>query len=46
MDSITEVHSKMIDSTSFIISPKRREFNKFFNLKKFGFDEEYKKISK
>jgi hypothetical protein len=46
MESITEVHSKIIDSTSFIISPKRREFNQFFKLKKFGFDQEYRKISK
>jgi len=46
IDSITEVHSKMIDSISFIISPKRREFNQFFKLKKFGFDQEYRKISK
>ncbi len=46
MDSITEVHSKKLDSLSYIISPSRREFNRFFKLKKLGFDEEYKKISK
>jgi hypothetical protein len=46
MDSITKIHSKKLDSTSFIISPKRKEFNQFFKLKKFGFDQEYRKISK
>ena len=46
IDSITKVHSKMIDSASFVISPKRREFTQFFKLKKFGFDQEYRKISK
>jgi hypothetical protein len=46
MDSITKIHSKMIDSTSFIISPNRREFNKFFDLKNFGFDQEFYKTSK
>jgi len=46
MDSITETHSKMLDSTSFVIYPKRREFKEFLKLKKFGFDQEYRKISK
>lgn len=46
MDSITKNHSKSIDSTSFIINPSRREFSKFFDLKNFGFDQKYEKISK
>lgn len=46
MDSITKTHSKMLDSISFVISPSRKEFNQFFKLKKFGFDQEYRKISK
>lgn len=46
MDSITYIHSKMIDSTNYIISPKRIEFINFFKLKKFGYDQEYRKISK
>jgi hypothetical protein len=46
MDSLTKVHSKSIDSTSFVISPSRREFSDFFELKNFGFDQEYIKISK
>lgn len=46
MDSITKTHSKMLDSTSFVIYPKRSEFKEFLKLKKFGFDQEYQKISK
>jgi len=45
MDSITKNHSKRIDSTRFIISPSRKEFSKFLELKNFGFDQNYKKIS-
>jgi hypothetical protein len=46
MDSITKNHSKRIDSTRFIISPSRKEFSKFLELKNFGFDHKYRKISK
>ena len=46
MDSITKIHSKMIDSASFVIAPKRSEFIKFFKLKEFGYNQEYLKISK
>ena len=46
MDSITKIHSKKIDSVSFILAPKRGEFNQFLKLIKFGFDQEYRKISK
>lgn len=46
MDSITKNHSKRIDSTSFIINPSRREFSKFFELKNFGFDQKFEKVSK
>jgi hypothetical protein len=46
MDSITKNHSKMIDSARFIISPSRKEFSKFLELKNFGFDHKYRKISK
>ena len=46
MDSITKNHSKRIDSTRFIISPSRKEFSKFLELKNFGFDQKYEKISK
>ncbi len=44
MDSITKIHSVMVDSTFYIIKPSRREFIKFIKLKSFGFDQEYKKV--
>jgi hypothetical protein len=46
MDSITKVNSRRIDSTAFLIMPKRKEFNEFFQLKNFGYDQEYNRISK
>ncbi|MEO0037710.1 MAG: hypothetical protein RIQ59_921 [Bacteroidota bacterium] len=46
IDSITKIHSKLIDSTSFIITPMRIEFARFFKLKKLGFDQIYIKINK
>ncbi|WP_320815074.1 hypothetical protein [Flavobacterium sp.] len=44
MDSIMKVKSKMIDSTTYVISPSRSEFKKVFKLKNFGYDSRYKKI--
>jgi hypothetical protein len=46
MDSITKNKSTMIDSSSFIIKPSRKEFSKFINLKNFGDQQKFKKISK
>jgi hypothetical protein len=46
MDSLTEVKSKMVDSSSFIIKPSRNEFKHILNLKHLGEDLEYRKISK
>ena len=46
MDSVTEEKSAMIDSSSFIIQPSRREFKNIFNLKHLGEDQEFKKIKK
>ena len=45
MDSITKIHSKTIDSTTFIITPTRREFGKFLQLKDFGYQQAYSKTS-
>jgi len=45
MDSITKIHSKTIDSTTFIINPTRREFAKFLQLKNFGYQQVYTKTS-
>jgi hypothetical protein len=44
MDSITKIQSKMIDSTSFIINPSRREFKNIFELKNIGFEQQFRKI--
>jgi hypothetical protein len=46
IDSITRVKAKMIDSSSFIIKPTRREFKKILNLKQLGDERQFKKISK
>ena len=43
MDSITKIKSTMLDSSSFIIKPSRREFIKFLKLKSFGYDQEFEK---
>lgn len=45
MDSITKIHSKTIDSTTFTINPTRREFSKFLQLKNFGYQQFYTKTS-
>lgn len=44
MDSITKLKSTMIDSSTYILKPSRREFIKFIELKNFGYVREYKKI--
>lgn len=44
MDSITKVKAKMLDSSTYIITPSRAEFKQFFKLKDFGYDTHYKKV--
>ncbi len=44
MDSITKIHSKKIDSLSYIISPSRSEFKRFSKVKNFGFDSKFVKV--
>ncbi|MBP6039821.1 MAG: hypothetical protein KA523_06465 [Flavobacterium sp.] len=44
MDSITKIKSKQLDSTSYLISPSRAEFKRFFQVKGFGYDAKYKKV--
>ncbi|MCL9770884.1 hypothetical protein NAT47_10685 [Flavobacterium sp. HXWNR69] len=46
MDSITKIKSKQLDSTTYLISPSRSEFKRFFEIKNFGYESKYKKISK
>jgi hypothetical protein len=44
LDSITKIKSKQLDSTSYLISPSRAEFKRFFQVKGFGYDNKYKKV--
>ncbi|WP_445716099.1 hypothetical protein [Flavobacterium sp.] len=46
MDSITKIKSKQLDSTTYVISPSRSEFKRFFEVKNFGYESKYKKIAK
>ncbi len=45
MDSITKLQSKMIDSSYYIIAPSRKEFKKFFEIKDFGYNQEFKEVN-
>ena len=45
IDSITKIHSKQLDSTHYVINPTRREFKKFLQLKNFGYNLDFKRIS-
>jgi hypothetical protein len=46
MDLITKIKSKRLDSTTYVISPSRSEFNRFFEFKNFGYDQKLKKVQK
>lgn len=46
MDSVTKIHSKKLDSISYIISPSRKEFKRFNEIKNFGYDSEFIKVKK
>lgn len=46
MDSITKIKSKQLDSTTYVISPSRSEFKRFFEVKNFGYDQKFKKVQK
>lgn len=46
MDSLTKIKSTMIDSNLFLLKPSRNEFKRIINLKIFGEEHSYKKISK
>lgn len=45
IDSITKIDSKQLDSTHYVIKPSRREFKKFLQLKNFGYNLDFKRIS-
>lgn len=44
LDSVTLIKGKMLDSTSYLIKPTRREFKNILKIKKLGTDQEYDKI--
>jgi hypothetical protein len=46
MDSITKIKSKQLDSTSYLISPSRAEFKRFFEIKNLGYESKYRKVKK
>jgi hypothetical protein len=45
LDSITAIKSQMLDSTSFVVKPTRREFKSLLKLKNFGYEQQFKKVS-
>ncbi|WP_193844894.1 hypothetical protein [Flavobacterium hungaricum] len=45
LDSITKIKAKMLDSTSYLIKPTRREFKKILKIKDRSWDIGYKKVS-
>lgn len=46
LDSITVIKSQKLDSTSFVVKPTRREFKSLLKLKNFGYEQQFKKVSK
>ena len=46
LDSVTKEKSKMLDSTSFVIKPTRKEFKYIINIKPLGEVVQYRKVSK
>ncbi len=46
LDSLTTIKSKQVDSATFLVEPTRREFSKILNLKNFGYEQQFNKISK
>ena len=46
LDSVTAIKGKMLDSTSYLIQPTRREFKNILKIKKLGDEREYNKVLK
>ncbi|KLT70063.1 hypothetical protein [Flavobacterium sp. ABG] len=44
MDSVTLIKSKMLDSTSYLLKPTRREFGRILRIKNLGYLQEFKKV--
>ena len=43
-DSITKLKSRMIDSSTYVLKPTRKEFSTILQIKKLGYDKIYNKI--
>ncbi|TPG43895.1 lipoprotein [Flavobacterium pectinovorum] len=46
LDSVTQIKGIMLDSTSYLIKPTRREFKDILKIKDLGTDLQYDKVSK
>ncbi len=46
IDLVTKKKSEMIDSTSYIIRPTRKEFKSILSLKELGDEQQFKKVGK
>ncbi|MFB9079824.1 hypothetical protein ACFFLS_08030 [Flavobacterium procerum] len=46
LDSVTQIKGKMLDSTSYLMKPTRRELKKILKIKDLGNDQKYKKVTK
>lgn len=44
MDSLSKIKAQKIDSTKIIVQLSKREFKKMLTLKRFGYDQNFKKI--
>lgn len=44
MDSLSKIKAQKIDSTKIIVQLSKREFKKMLTLKRFGYDQKFKKI--
>lgn len=44
MDSLSKIKAQKIDSTKIIVQLSKKEFKKMLTLKRFGFDQDFKKI--
>ncbi len=44
MDSLSKIKAQKIDSTKIIVQLSKREFKKMLTLKRFGYDQDFKKI--
>jgi len=46
LDSVSKIKGMMLDSISYLLKPTRSEFKKILKIKNFGYDQEFRKVSK